>query len=109
MTTRFVSSTAIEARLLTDAFDKFLKLPAGTIYGSSSMSPERHVTGGSSLIRYGRLIANIWICPRCSFLCPYCLLTARIGCFSHGLCTASSAHFLWVRRIDGERSQLVTP
>ena len=35
---RFIGQ-AIEARLLTDAFE-ILKLPAGTIYGSSSISPE---------------------------------------------------------------------
>ena len=48
---RFIGQ-AIEARLLTDAFDKFLRLPAGTIYGSSSISPEKRITGGNSLRKF---------------------------------------------------------
>ena len=106
---RFIGQ-AIEARLLTDAFDKFLKLPAGTIYGSSSISPEKRITGGSSLRKFvtERLIANILDLSALLIFVPILFAySAKLGALVMAFVLLQALMSYGFRRIDGERSQLV--
>ena len=106
---RFIGQ-AIEARLLTDAFDKFLKLPAGTIYGSSSISPEKRITGGSSLRKFvtERLIANILDLSALLIFVPILFAySAKLGALVMAFVLLQALISYGFRRIDGERSQLV--
>ena len=106
---RFIGQ-AIEARLLTDAFDKFLKLPAGTIYGPSSISPEKRITGGSSLRKFvtERLIANILDLSALLIFVPILFAySAKLGALVMAFVILQALMSYGFRRIDGERSQLV--
>ncbi len=57
---RFIGQ-AVEARLLTDAFDKLLRLPVNAIHDGTGVSAERRVSGGSNLRRFviERVISTI--------------------------------------------------
>ena len=107
---RFIGQ-AIEARLLTDAFDKLLRLPAGVVYDSSEVAADRRVTGGSALRKFvtERLIANILDLSSLLIFVPILFLYSfKLGLLVTAFVIFQACLSLTVRRLENDKRAKVS-